>query len=82
MKKGLVLGRFQPFHFGHLELIKDIIKDEIEPLICIGSAQHSHTDENPFTAEERKEMIETIMKNTGRGDINYTKFKIKIIKKN
>ena len=24
MKKGLVLGRFQPFHFGHLELIKDI----------------------------------------------------------
>ena len=63
MKKGLVLGRFQPFHFGHLELIKDMIKVGIEPLICIGSAQHSHTDENPFTAEERKEMIETIMKN-------------------
>ena len=63
MKRGLILGRFQPFHFGHLELIKEMIKGGIEPLICIGSAQHSHTDENPFTAEERKEMIETIMKN-------------------
>ena len=63
MKRGLVLGRFQPFHFGHLELIKEMVRGEIEPLICIGSAQHSHTDENPFTAEERKEMIYTIMKN-------------------
>ena len=63
MKRGLILGRFQPFHFGHLKLIKEMIKGGIEPLICIGSAQHSHTDENPFTAEERKEMIETIMKN-------------------
>ena len=62
MKKGLVLGRFQPFHFGHLELIKDIIEDGIEPLICIGSAQYSHTDENPFTVKERKKMIDTIMK--------------------
>ena len=62
MKRGLVLGRFQPFHFGHLELIKEMVKEEIEPLICIGSAQHSHTDENPFTVDERKQMIETVMK--------------------
>ena len=73
MKKGLVLGRFQPFHFGHLELIKDIIEDEIEPLICIGSAQYSHTDENPFTVEERKKMIDTIMKNM---DCKYNIFEI------
>ena len=25
MKKGLVLGRFQPFHFGHLNLINNIV---------------------------------------------------------
>jgi len=62
MKKGLILGRFQPFHYGHLELIKSIIENEIEPLICIGSAQYSHTDENPFTVKERKKMIDTIMK--------------------
>ena len=62
MKKGLVLGRFQPFHYGHLNLIKNIVKTKIEPLICIGSAQHSHTAENPFSIDERKEMIEAVMK--------------------
>ena len=62
MKKGLILGRFQPFHYGHLELIKGIIENGVEPLICIGSAQYSHTDENPFTVIERKKMIDTIMK--------------------
>ena len=63
MKKGLILGRFQPFHYGHLELIKGIIENGIEPLICIGSAQYSHTNENPFTVGERKKMIDVIMKN-------------------
>ena len=62
MKKGLILGRFQPFHYGHLELIKGIIENGVEPLICIGSAQYSHTNENPFTVEERKKMINIIMK--------------------
>ena len=62
MKRGLVLGRFQPFHFGHLELIKSILNDRIKPLICIGSAQYSQTDDNPFTAEEREEMIRAVMK--------------------
>ena len=62
MKKGLVLGRFQPFHLGHLELIKSIVNEQIEPLICIGSAQHSHSEENPFTVDERKKMIEEVMK--------------------
>tara|TARA_Y100000588_G_C13797304_1_gene729279 strand:- start:20 stop:517 length:498 start_codon:yes stop_codon:yes gene_type:complete len=76
MKKGLVLGRFQPFHFGHLELIKDILEKNIEPLICIGSAQHSHTDENPFTASERKEMIESIMESM---NCEYRIFKIQDI---
>ena len=61
MKKGLILGRFQPFHFGHLNLIKNIVKNKMVPLICIGSAQHSHTSENPFSIDERKEMIEAVM---------------------
>ena len=62
MKKGLVLGRFQPFHYGHLNLIKNIVEMSIEPLICVGSAQCSHTAENPFSIDERKEMIEAAMK--------------------
>ena len=61
MKKGLILGRFQPFHFGHLKLIESIINDKVLPLICIGSAQYSHTVDNPFTVKERKEMIVAVL---------------------
>ena len=62
MKKGLILGRFQPFHYGHLNLIKNIVEIGVEPLICIGSAQYSHTSENPFSIDERKEMVKAAMK--------------------
>ena len=62
MKKGLILGRFQPFHYGHLNLINNIVRIGVEPLICIGSAQYSHTSENPFSIDERKEMVKAAMK--------------------
>ena len=61
MKKGLILGRFQPFHFGHLKLIESIVNDKVLPLICIGSAQYSYTIDNPFTVKERKEMIMAVL---------------------
>ena len=61
MNKGLILGRFQPFHLGHLALIKNIIIDNLDPIICIGSSQKGRTRENPFTKEERREMIESVL---------------------
>ncbi|MEM3715338.1 MAG: adenylyltransferase/cytidyltransferase family protein, partial [Nitrososphaeria archaeon] len=52
------IGRFQPFHNGHYAALKWILEKEKSPIIlCIGSAQYSHTVENPFTAGERIEMI-------------------------
>lgn len=62
--KALFLGRFQPFHNAHLVDIKRILKEVDEIVILIGSAQHSNTKENPFSIEERKEMIKrTLDKN-------------------
>lgn len=57
-KIALLIGRFQPFHKGHLEVIKKIAKKYRRVIIGIGSAQHSHTITNPFTAGERYRMIE------------------------
>jgi nicotinamide-nucleotide adenylyltransferase len=57
IKRGLFVGRFQPFHNGHIELIKDILKEMDEVIIVIGSAQYSHRLDNPFTAGERATMI-------------------------
>jgi len=57
MKTGLFVGRFQPFHKGHLEAIKYALKHVDRLVIVIGSAQKSHELNNPFTAGERVEMI-------------------------
>ncbi len=57
MRRGLYLGRFQPYHLGHHQVLKQIAKEVDEIIICIGSAQKSHEIENPFTAGERVLMV-------------------------
>jgi len=55
--RGLYVGRFQPFHLGHLGAVKAVLKEVDELVIVIGSAQYSHNINNPFTAGERLVMI-------------------------
>ena len=55
--RAFFIGRFQPFHRGHLAMVKRILESNGEIIVGIGSAQYSHTGENPFTAGERYEMI-------------------------
>ncbi|MCX9013743.1 MAG: nicotinamide-nucleotide adenylyltransferase [Candidatus Methanoperedens sp.] len=57
MRRGLYLGRFQPYHLGHHEVLKKIATEVDEIIIGIGSAQISHEIENPFTAGERVLMV-------------------------
>src|SRR5207247_3157762 len=54
---GFLVGRFQPFHRGHLAMMRRILESKEEIIVGIGSAQYSQTGENPFTAGERYEMI-------------------------
>ncbi|MCK5548831.1 MAG: nicotinamide-nucleotide adenylyltransferase [Thermoplasmata archaeon] len=56
-KRALFIGRFQPFHKGHLFLIKTILENYDEVIVGVGSSQYSNTKDNPFTIEERTEMI-------------------------
>ncbi|MBD3204269.1 nicotinamide-nucleotide adenylyltransferase [Candidatus Woesearchaeota archaeon] len=56
-KKALFIGRFQPFHLGHLEYIKNILKEHERLIICIGSSEKKDTLENPFSKKQRKDMI-------------------------
>jgi len=55
--RGLYIGRFQPYHLGHQAVLEKIAGEVEEIVIVIGSAQESHTPENPFTGGERMEMI-------------------------
>lgn len=54
MRIGILLGRFQPLHPGHLFLIDRILEENDKMIVCIGSAQKAE----PFTIEERHSLIE------------------------
>jgi nicotinamide-nucleotide adenylyltransferase len=73
MKQALFVGRFQPFHLGHLSVIKDALKKEDRLIIVIGSAEENHKEENPFTAAERFQMIESALL---AENVNYNQFAI------
>jgi nicotinamide-nucleotide adenylyltransferase len=55
----LLVGRFQPFHRGHLEVLRHLqMRHPGDSVVLgVGSAQESYTPANPFTAAERQEMI-------------------------
>lgn len=54
---GLFIGRFQPFHLGHLDAIRFGLSKVENLWIGIGSSNKSNEKRNPFTADERKDMI-------------------------
>jgi nicotinamide-nucleotide adenylyltransferase len=57
IRRGLYVGRFQPFHKGHLKVVELLLGKVDELVIVIGSAQYSHQLDNVFTAGERITMI-------------------------
>lgn len=59
-KLGFIVGRFQLFHKGHEEMV-NLGKSLCEKfVVLVGSTNESRTVKNPFTFEERKEMIQTV----------------------
>lgn len=65
MGPALVVGRFQPFHDGHLALVKHAVERHGLVVVAIGSAEQSHTPDNPFTAGERYEMVREALREAG-----------------
>ena len=51
------IGRFQPFHLGHKSIIDKALTLSKEVVIVVGSSFSSRSIKNPFTFEERKDMI-------------------------
>jgi len=54
---GLLIGRFQPFHLGHLEALQFALSKVDKLWVGLGSSNIPVEKNNPFTAEQRKEMI-------------------------
>lgn len=51
------MGRFQPFHLGHLSLARQILAECDGLIVAVTSAQFNYIKKDPFTAGERIEMI-------------------------
>ena len=58
------MGRFQPFHLGHMNLVKCILGECDEVIIAVTSSQFNYLKKNPFTAGERIEMIHESIKDS------------------
>ena len=63
--RAFMIGRFQPFHNGHLESVKYVLEEFDDIILGIGSAQYSHTPDNPFTGGERHLMISRALEDAG-----------------
>ena len=55
-KPVLFVGRFQPFHKGHKNVLERIT-DNSDVVVVIGSSKKSGTFENPLSFSERKQLI-------------------------
>jgi len=60
--RGLMMGRFQPFHLGHLELVKQILDECDQVIIALTGSQFNYIEKDPFTSGERIEMIHQSLK--------------------
>lgn len=64
----MFIGRFQPFHKGHIEIIKKLLSENEKVIVAIRDTPIS--DINPYSVKERTEMIRKEF---------YNKNKVKII---
>ena len=63
--RAILIGRMQPIHNGHMQIINEILNEVDEIIIGIGSAQLSHELKDPFTAGERIVMINQALADEG-----------------
>jgi len=54
----VIIGRFQPLHNSHVKLIEQALEIADKVLILVGSSYAARTPKNPFTFDERKNMIQ------------------------
>ncbi len=54
---GLLIGRFQPFHLGHLQALQFALSRVNSLWVGLGSSNRTADRNNPFSADERRQMI-------------------------
>lgn len=60
------IGRFQPFHIGHLDVIESALTQADSMLLLVGSAYRPRSWKNPFTYSERRAFIRASTSDLGK----------------
>ena len=53
----VVIGRFQPFHYGHKKMIDQALEIADQVLVLIGSTNKPISHKNPIHVENRERVI-------------------------
>nr|WP_256734780.1 bifunctional nicotinamide-nucleotide adenylyltransferase/Nudix hydroxylase [Variovorax sp. dw_954] len=58
----VVIGRFQPVHFGHQRLIEEAARAADRVIVVVGSDRTPRSAKNPFTFDERERMVRACLR--------------------
>ncbi len=61
--KGLFIGRFQPFHKGHMAVVEQMTEECDSIIIGVGSAQKEREINDPLSGGERVDIIKKVLNN-------------------
>ena len=67
----VLIGRFQPFHSGHAELLALALQSAQSVVVVIGSSFHARSPKNPFTWQERAAMIAGTLAESDRDRVSF-----------
>ncbi len=62
---GVYIGRFEPPHAAHLAVMLEALQSVQKLIVVIGSARAARNIKNPFTAEERQDLISRMLQDAG-----------------
>lgn len=55
------IGRFQPLHRGHIDVLQQALRQADRVCVLVGSTDKPRTVKDPFSFEERREMISSVL---------------------
>ncbi len=67
----VLIGRFQPFHNGHVALLTAALAAAPLCIVVIGSAFHARSPRHPFNWQERAEMVRSVLPEADRARLRF-----------
>lgn len=67
----ILIGRFEPVHHGHMALLRHGLTRAREAIVVLGSAWQARSPKNPFTWQERAEMVRGALPEADRTRVRF-----------